>query len=464
LKTEEEPTTLEKIWQPLFDVNGEPTERLGQFLRGLALHIIDDYEPKKSLVITPAKLRKFYDDVKLPDETYPWHNIFRLSNSTIGKIYRDMKLEHFYVQERVSDAPVIPALTPVGFQRWMTLHIQAHPQAEFDRLAQAVRHMPINNADNPKERFPKELSRRLLPKYDDLMMRQYCSSALSADGQITLPKHTSFPPPPPPVQPAAEPAWNYGDKERTSYANQPDLHESAIHSDTDDAEDENHKSSVQIERERKPYTAREGSGKIYGNDGASSSHTLKPETSNPGDKHKRNSVYAERDPSSYSDSSRASDYTAASVPHRSRTYSKSSRRPRSPTLTGGYVKSDSSVDGIPSSYYASNLYPKDRDEDRYRNRDRDRERSERRDRDEHDRRDRDERERDRDRRDREDRDRERDMREREEYLRRMDEERMFARYEGEPLSRRTTVESGYPSSSYAQYPPPPLGTGERRYG
>jgi hypothetical protein len=241
LKTKEEPTMLEKIWQPLFKVNGEPTQRLGQFLRGLALHIIDDYEPKKSLVITPEKLKKFYNDIKLPDETYPWYNIFHLSNSTISKIYRDLKLEYFYVQERVSDPPVIPALTPVGFQRWMTLHIQAHPQAEFDRLAQAVRHMPISNADNPKERFPKQLSRRLLPKYDNLMIRQYCSSALSADGQITLPKHTNFPPPPsppPPVQPAAKPAWNYGDRERTSYANQPDLHESTIHNDTNDASDD----------------------------------------------------------------------------------------------------------------------------------------------------------------------------------------------------------------------------------
>lgn len=34
-------TTLEKIWGRLFDVdNGNPTPRLGQFLRGLALHIV----------------------------------------------------------------------------------------------------------------------------------------------------------------------------------------------------------------------------------------------------------------------------------------------------------------------------------------------------------------------------------------------------------------------------------------
>ena len=38
--TASDTTTLEKIWQPLFDENGEPTERLGQFLRGLAIHIV----------------------------------------------------------------------------------------------------------------------------------------------------------------------------------------------------------------------------------------------------------------------------------------------------------------------------------------------------------------------------------------------------------------------------------------
>jgi hypothetical protein len=470
LKTNEEPTTLEKIWQPLFGFNGEPTERLGQFLRGLALHIIDDYEPKKSLVITPAKLRKFYEEVKLSDETYPWHNVFRLSNDTIGRIYRQLRVEHFYTQERIDEPPAIPALTPVGFQRWMTLLIQAHPQAEFDRLAQAVRDMPINNADDPKERFPKELSRRLLPKYDDLATRQYCSAALRADGQITLPKHTVFPPPPPQVQSARErePPRGFGDRERTPYANQPNPHDSAIHSDTDEAEDDKHKPSIQIERERKPYVAKEGAGKIYENEGASSSRTPQPEMSSASSKHRPNSMFVERDLGNHSDSSRASDYTAASVPHRARTYSKSSRRPRSPTSTAGFVKSDSSVDGIPANYYASNLYSKDREEDRYRDRerdrDRDRDRSERRDRDERERRDREERDRDWDReaREREDRDRERALRE--DYLRRLDEEeRRFSRTDGEPLSRRSTVESGYPGPPYTQYPPP-LGSGERRYG
>ena len=40
LSTSKEETTLEKIWGQLFDEDGHPTVRLGQFLRGLAIHIV----------------------------------------------------------------------------------------------------------------------------------------------------------------------------------------------------------------------------------------------------------------------------------------------------------------------------------------------------------------------------------------------------------------------------------------
>lgn len=33
-------TPIEKMWQRLFDQNGQPTPRLGQFLRGLAIHLV----------------------------------------------------------------------------------------------------------------------------------------------------------------------------------------------------------------------------------------------------------------------------------------------------------------------------------------------------------------------------------------------------------------------------------------
>ena len=40
LSTSKEETTLEKIWGQLFDEEGRPTARLGQFLRGLAVHLV----------------------------------------------------------------------------------------------------------------------------------------------------------------------------------------------------------------------------------------------------------------------------------------------------------------------------------------------------------------------------------------------------------------------------------------
>ncbi|KAL8689666.1 MAG: hypothetical protein Q9218_004713 [Villophora microphyllina] len=43
LSTSKAETTLEKIWGQLFDEEGHPTPRLGQFLRGLAVHIVSRY-------------------------------------------------------------------------------------------------------------------------------------------------------------------------------------------------------------------------------------------------------------------------------------------------------------------------------------------------------------------------------------------------------------------------------------
>lgn len=44
LSTGRDETTLEKIWGQLFDEESNPTARLGQFLRGLAVHIVSGFE------------------------------------------------------------------------------------------------------------------------------------------------------------------------------------------------------------------------------------------------------------------------------------------------------------------------------------------------------------------------------------------------------------------------------------
>jgi hypothetical protein len=67
--------------------------------------------------------------------------------------------------------PTIPALTPLGFTQWMTIHILAHPNNESKRLGRVVKNMAIDadgeTLDGKPERLPKQLSRHLLPqRYD----------------------------------------------------------------------------------------------------------------------------------------------------------------------------------------------------------------------------------------------------------------------------------------------------------
>lgn len=37
---------------------------------------IEDYEPRHSIIITPAKMVKYYEIVKLKNELYPWSSVF----------------------------------------------------------------------------------------------------------------------------------------------------------------------------------------------------------------------------------------------------------------------------------------------------------------------------------------------------------------------------------------------------
>ena len=74
--------------------------------------------------------------------------------------------------------------------------IQAYPDTEYERLAKAVLAMPISNADDRKERFPKELPRRLFPSTENLQAQQRCAANLSAEGVGPLRKAPTFPPHP----------------------------------------------------------------------------------------------------------------------------------------------------------------------------------------------------------------------------------------------------------------------------
>lgn len=197
-------------------------------------------------------------------------------------MYRDLSCQHHLVQERHDVRPDIPGLTPMGFERWVTLLIQAHPEEEYERLAKAVLAMPINNPDEKKERFPKELSRRLFPGFSDRKVREDLEAAISEHANIDLPRRQNHddmgsntnvsesvhslpsqrptvdvePPTPNPISPPAN-----IERERKPYVN----------SNLDSARDDtnpipspaNRRPSVaeaaytpsNIERERKPYSS-----------------------------------------------------------------------------------------------------------------------------------------------------------------------------------------------------------------
>ncbi|KAK5690098.1 hypothetical protein LTR17_026064 [Elasticomyces elasticus] len=264
-------TTLEKIWGVLFD-NGNPTVRLSQFLRGLAIHLIEDYEPKSTLVVTPPKMLRFFQEVKLGNELYPWETIFggKMSHANLSVMYRKLGCQHHLVQYQAHEVPSVPGLTPQGFEWFLTTLILAHPDMEFERLSRALTEMPISNADNKSERFPKELSRRLLPSQGSWQAEQKIIGSLAHEPLVQVQLRgavNGMPPPPasaPPVQQQQQRgSEGFAERERMPYTSQQGA--PAFVEDEDLVAPTT--TGFPIERERKPYTAREGRGKNYGGEG-----------------------------------------------------------------------------------------------------------------------------------------------------------------------------------------------------
>ncbi|KAF7179870.1 hypothetical protein CNMCM7691_008922 [Aspergillus felis] len=264
-----EMTTLEKIWGKLFE-EGKPTKRLGQLLRGIAVHLIEDYPPGNTIVVVPEKLQKFYEDTKVLSDLYPWQDIFDDRTSSISRLFREVEAEHHLVQAKLNERPDIPGLTPRGFERWATLMIQAHPDKEYERLQKAVLNMPISNPDDRRERFPKEIPRRLFPEAPNLTVRDELDKFITKHCGVDLPpvteeelkkvaahRHkvsTSS------TASAAETAPSV-----TEQGRQQQQSSSAIIDD-----DEEEVPARPIERERKPYSAQPGGGKLYEDAGGSS--------------------------------------------------------------------------------------------------------------------------------------------------------------------------------------------------
>lgn len=166
-------------------------------------------------------------------------------------MYRDLECQHHLVQEKYDERPDIPGLTPVGFERWVTLLIQAHPDEEYGRLQKAVLDMPICNPDDRKERFPKELSRRLFPGHEDRKVRERLEDSISEHAAIDIPRRPNREEPPPPRH---DSPLHKSSAAEQNYA--PQTHRSSVSFDlppTNSTTSSNYIPS-QLERERKPYS------------------------------------------------------------------------------------------------------------------------------------------------------------------------------------------------------------------
>lgn len=218
--------------------------------------------------------------------------------------------------------------------------IRAYPDVEYERISKAVLDMPISNADDRKERFPKELPRRMIPQSENLHAQQRCAAALSAEGVGPLRKAPSFPPPPPKTQPA--PTMPGLERERNPYASQPEPRSFEAEEDVDPR-------SIRIERERKPYVVTAGGGKLY-DDGLQRSATADASTQ---EQRRRRQSTAAQGP-----------WAPPPTDPRPTTQT-STRRTRSPSFSNQGTHSDPAVRDIPSTYYASNLHSFDEDPRRY---------------------------------------------------------------------------------------------------
>ncbi len=308
---------------------------------------------------------RFYEEIKVAQEIYPWRSkllaviSITVSNSapaifgklpypTLSKIYRELRCQHHLIQEHNADQPVIPALTPDGFQEWMTAMIQAYPDIEYERLSKAVLVMPISNSDDRKERFPKEFSRRLFPLHENLQAQQRCAAALSAEGVGPLRKAPTFPPPPPISRGSG--SFTGFERERSPYAAHPD-------STAVDSDEENKSVTIPmpIERERKPYSAAPGGGKVYENE---HSRSLPPE----------HFVHEQRRraQSTASQSQWGPPSNTTQLLHARTDPQANSWRPQSPGFSGYGTRSDPNVGrDVPGSYHSSSDYDMEDDNRRF---------------------------------------------------------------------------------------------------
>uniref|UniRef100_A0A8H7KCX3 DUF7514 domain-containing protein n=1 Tax=Bionectria ochroleuca TaxID=29856 RepID=A0A8H7KCX3_BIOOC len=185
-------------WGRLVDDHGQPTKRLENILHGVADYMITEYEPINSLVITPEKLLRLYKSYNCKQELLPFDCLFDCYDieeyRDLQCVYTALRCEHFLVSSQPGSPPDIPALTPAGFAKWMSMFILATPDQEAYRLDSIVERLPIQckGAAGEIERLPKQLSRHLLPEKHDEESRVLVLSAYNRAFQRSAMRHAEI--------------------------------------------------------------------------------------------------------------------------------------------------------------------------------------------------------------------------------------------------------------------------------
>lgn len=323
------------------------------------------------------------------------------------------------VQEDDGEKPVIAGLTPIGFERWVTLLIRAHPDEEYNRLQKAVLTMPISNPEDRKERFPKEISRRLFPNFGDRKVCERLDYAICEHAHVDLPKRARVDSPvfmadtiaepeelPPPnrrstgglkVDTETKTSTNFHtspleERDRAPYSTVPS--EAMIDNTnpfpppppTKPIERERKPyaavpgvgkafdDELPIERERKPYTAVPGGGKAFDDERAGNERKAysaqpgvkgfdnewKPSRSDSttGNLGRSNSTAKPRTSTISGNSSRPNDISKPEI-HNPTWTNNNGRRRRSPSFsrTDPFRRSDSDVRGHTLPFHGSNAAP-----------------------------------------------------------------------------------------------------------
>lgn len=217
-------STIDKRWGRLFDNEGSPTERLGQILRGLANHLIEEFIPKRSIVIPPTKMAAFYSKHKLEKETQR----FTDGEMVDGKPERLPKQISRHLLPLVEDRKSKKLLDRAVSDFFEDIAI-----ANYGRRRQSLTSPPRSRTTSTSQSG-----------------RATSQTRVSLNGRATSQTRTR-----PTETPFKAPSTSQPSKplerDRMPYVGSPSAIDSAAVDDT-----------IKIERERQPYSAHPGGGKV----------------------------------------------------------------------------------------------------------------------------------------------------------------------------------------------------------